>query len=231
MSRTQESQDQFLKYRWEFLRRNEDYQNDYKEVERVFHKNDCSLDHYWIASISVPTDICAKWDINHPVDPSRSYDEYYFEALSNKALDSLHGKLALTRDDPIHEVGALDFFRFKGLEPEAIEEELMKEFLETKKCMIEINLRHSKTKIIDAVKQHIDAKQSLLEQEGALEKDDKYSSKKRYDNYDYYLAVYDLRKQGTSWSKIQKAMDLNSIQTARDYYKAAKKLIDTGLSP
>jgi hypothetical protein len=53
MSRTQESQDQFLKYRWEFLRRNEDYQNDYKEVERVFHKNDWSLDHYWIASISV----------------------------------------------------------------------------------------------------------------------------------------------------------------------------------
>ncbi len=117
MSEANEGQDQFLKYRWEFLRRNEGYRKDYEEVEKFFRENDCSLDHYWIAPISVPTDICSKWDINHPVDPSRSYDEYYFEAFSNKALDSLHGKLAPTWDDPIGEVGAFDFFRFKGLEP------------------------------------------------------------------------------------------------------------------
>jgi hypothetical protein len=218
------------------LRRNEGYRKDYKEVEKFFRENDLNLDHYWIILPRVPVEICSKWDINHPVDPSRSYDEYYFEALRSEALDSLHSKLAPTWDDPIGEVGALDFSRFKGLEPDEIEDELMKEFLETKKCMIEINLRHSKTKIIEAVKQHIDDKQSLLEHKGALEKDDKYSSKKRYDNYDYYLAVYDLKNAGRSWSQVREALRMNEIgsaeiQTARDYYKAAKKLVSEGLSP
>ena len=231
-----EGMDKFLKYRWEFLRRNEGYRKDYKEVEKFFRENDLNLDHYWIILPRVPVDICTKWDLNHPVDPSRSYDEYYLEALRSEAVDSLHGKLAPTRDDPVSKVGALDFFRFKGLEPEAIEDELMKEFLKTKKYMIEINLRHSKTKIIEAVKQLIDDKLSLLEHEGALEKDDKYSSKKRYDNYDYYLAVYDLKEAGRSWSQVREALRVKGIktaeiQTARDYYKAAKKLVTMGLSP
>ena len=235
MSRADEGQDQFLKYRWEFLRRNEYYQKDYQEVERVFRENEYSLDHYWIVlPSSLPVEICSKWDINHPVDPSRSYDEYYFEALRSEALETLHSRLAPTWDDPIREVGAFDFFRFKDLDPEEIEDELMKEFLETKKCMIEINLRHSKTKIIEAVKKHIDEKQSLLEQENALKKDDKYSSKKRYDNYDYYLAVYDLKEAGRSWSQVREALRVNGIesaeiQTARDYYKAASKYVKDGL--
>ena len=110
---------------------------------------------------------------------------------------------------------------------EEIEDELMKEFLETKKCAIEINLRYSKARIIEAVKKLIDDKHSLLEAESTLTKEDKYSSKKRYDNYDYYLAVYDLRKAGRSWSQVREALRMNEIgsaeiQTARDYYKAAK---------
>lgn len=226
-----EGMDRFLKYRWEFLRRNEDYQRDYKEVERVFSENDYSLDDYWIVlPSSIPVEICSKWDINQPVDPSRSYDEYYFEALKSEALETFHSRISPTWDDPVRGVNALDFFRFKGLEPDEIEDELMKEFLKTKKCMIEINLRHSKTRIIEAVKQLIDEKQSLLESEDTLTKEDKYSSKKRYDNYDNYLAVYDLRKEGKSWSKIQRAMDLNSIQTARDYYKAAERLVKEGFT-
>jgi hypothetical protein len=230
-------QDQFLKYRWEFLRRNEDYQKDYEEVERVFRENEYSLDHYWIVlPSSLPVEICSKWDLNHPVDPSRSYDEYYFEALRSEARETLHSRISPTWDDPVREIGFGVFRRLRDLDPEEIDDKLMKEFLETKKCMIEINLRHSKTKIIEAVKQLIDDKLSLLEHEGALGKDDKYSSKKHYENYDYYLAVYDLKESGRSWSQVREALRVNGIktaeiQTARDYYKAAERLVSEGLSP
>jgi len=47
--------------------------------------------------------------------------------------------------------------------------------------------------------------------------------------YEKYLKVWDLReKEGKTWSQIQKALNLNSIQTARDYKKSADKLINDG---
>lgn len=231
-----EGMDRFLRYRWEFLRRNEDYQKDYKEVERAFRENDYNLDDYWILlPPSLPVEICSKWDINQPVDPSRSYDEYYFDALRSEALETFHSSISPNWDDPVRGVNALDFFRFKGLEAQEIHDELTKEFLETKKCMLEINLRHSKARIIEAVKQYIDDKQSLLETEDALKKHDKYSSRKHYDNYDHYLAVYDLREAGSSWSELKKALRMNGIltaqvQTARAYHKTAEKLVKEGFS-
>ena len=35
-------------------------------------------------------------------------------------------------------------------------------------------------------------------------------------------------KEKKSWSQIKETAKLNSIQTARDYYKAARKLIEEG---
>jgi len=230
-----EGMDRFLKYRWEFLRRNDEYQQDYQEIERVFRENDCSLDHYSIAPISVPTNICSKWDVNHPVDPSVSYDEYYFEALKNEAIDFLHWRLAPFSDDRVRELGSKDFARYKDLDPDEISEKLLQKFLEDKKQIIEINLRYSKAKLLEAIKQEIDTLQTLLEYEGALKKEDRYGSKLHYDNFDYYLAVYDLKEAGRSWTQVREALRVNGIKaaeihTARDYYKAAKGLVEEGLS-
>jgi hypothetical protein len=235
-----EGMDKFLRYRWEFLRRNNDYKKHYQEMESFFRENDLSLNDYatvvYISAINIPfTDICLKWDIRRPFDPNRSYDEYYFEALRHKDVDTLHGLLAPTTDDPVCEAIALDFVGFEGLDLEEIDGRLTNKFLETKKCMIEINLKYSKARIIEAVKQLIDDRQSFLERKNALTKEDKYSTKKRYENYDYYLAVYDLKKAGKSCSQTRKALHMNGIesaeiQTAMDYYKAAKKLVKEGFS-
>lgn len=46
------------------------------------------------------------------------------------------------------------------------------------------------------------------------------------DLYKTYLRVWDLReKENKSWRQIQRALDLNSVQTARDHYNAVKILI------
>jgi len=53
----------------------------------------------------------------------------------------------------------------------------------------------------------------------------KYEQKYHFDNFDDYLKVYDLRKQGVSWSKIKLKLGLNSVQTARNHFKSACDLI------
>jgi hypothetical protein len=54
-------------------------------------------------------------------------------------------------------------------------------------------------------------------------------TKLHYDNFDDYLKVYDLRQEGKSWSKIKELLNLNSLQTARNYHRAACERIEKGL--
>jgi hypothetical protein len=58
----------------------------------------------------------------------------------------------------------------------------------------------------------------------------KYKQKKlHFGNFDVYLKVYDLREKKISWAKIAKKLGLNSIQTARNHYKAACEIIEKGI--
>jgi hypothetical protein len=54
-------------------------------------------------------------------------------------------------------------------------------------------------------------------------------TKLHYDNFDDYLKVYDLRQEGKSWSKTKELLNLNSVQSARNYYRAACERIEKGL--
>jgi len=68
--------------------------------------------------------------------------------------------------------------------------------------------------------------------ETVREKKRLYEPKYHFDNFDEYLQVYDLREHdGMSWSKIKKKMGLWDIIVARNYYKAACKLIENGIDP
>ncbi len=57
----------------------------------------------------------------------------------------------------------------------------------------------------------------------------KYEKKYHFDNFDDYLKVYDLRNKRITWAKITSELKLNSIQTARNHYKAACEIIDKGI--
>jgi len=56
-----------------------------------------------------------------------------------------------------------------------------------------------------------------------------YEPKYHFDNFDIYLQVYDLKKEGKSWSEITSNLNLNSIQTARNNFNAADKIINEGI--
>ena len=56
-----------------------------------------------------------------------------------------------------------------------------------------------------------------------------YKKKYHFDNFDEYLKVYDLREKDVSWAKITSKLGLNSVQTARNHYKAACEMINKGV--
>lgn len=61
------------------------------------------------------------------------------------------------------------------------------------------------------------------------QRNQKYTKKYHFDNFDDYLNVYDLRKKKVSWANITSELGLNSIQTARNHYKAACYIIEKGI--
>lgn len=66
--------------------------------------------------------------------------------------------------------------------------------------------------------------------EHVRKKKQQYEPKYHFDNYDQYLKVYDLKKSGLNWYQIVDKLKLNDIQTARNYYNTARKLIERGIT-
>ena len=62
-----------------------------------------------------------------------------------------------------------------------------------------------------------------------IERQKPYKTKYHFDNFDKYLQVYDLKKEGKSWAKIASTLNLNSDQTARNHYNAACEIIEKGV--
>lgn len=60
-------------------------------------------------------------------------------------------------------------------------------------------------------------------------KQKQYEPKYHFDNFDLYLQVYDLRKEGKSWAEIKKRLNLNSVQTARNHHRSACEVIEKGI--
>lgn len=58
----------------------------------------------------------------------------------------------------------------------------------------------------------------------------KYLQKYHFENFDLYLQIFDLREDGESWKKITSTLKLNDIQTARNHYKSACKMIEKGIT-
>lgn len=105
-------------------------------------------------------------------------------------------------------------------------------------CTLKVDLRYSKRKIMKELKSKIDKWHSIYREdlkEGVVEKSETFNSvsgniPSDLDDYAQYLKVWSLREEEKkSWSQIQKELDLNSVQTARNCYKAASKLIREGV--
>jgi hypothetical protein len=267
MSLDDQGQDQFLNYRWEFLRRNQDYIEEFEELVAILEEK---YDGVWRSDFGTmsqeETDFCIKWKIGQPISPRigiKNLKEIPDLTPTGReiALRNLYHQLQPIRD--LIPVGDHTFYFQPGKAVRLLDYDL-EELTDKGKIRmeIEVNLNGSKRMIMREFGKHMDKwadfymetiTELLREAEAKNRRDQistdqetnklddllskelkerkkKFNRKMHYDNFDNYLAVYDLRREGKSWSKIQKALDLNSIQTARDHYESAKKLIRKGLS-
>lgn len=306
----------WIKYRWEFLRRNVEYVEDFRRLQTTLNKiksaaESSSLDsdielsersHYWntimvvdgirICMTSpqrgiltpVEKDFCMKWNISEPVDPSKSYDQYFTIELKElkKALEegrcgdlnkvrseidnvdtcSLYWKLRPLVDIPIIELDAYSIDTREIQEPVKTEYFYTRNLADAGKIKVEIDLNYSKTRLVRELETSLTrwqilyreacfascaekllrdqrfASLDLFEKWSRIEqicenefnrRKRRYKGRSRFDNYDEYVKVYDLRERGKSWATIQKTLNLNSVDTARDYYNAALKLVKESL--
>ena len=76
-----------LKYRWEFLRRNKEYQKDYRYITINLKVADIIRNQYPKHLVNEALSILSKWDLLNPIPPGLS-----FNALleSDKKLKSFH---------------------------------------------------------------------------------------------------------------------------------------------
>jgi hypothetical protein len=231
---------------------------------------------------------CEKWNISEPVDPRKSYEEYFdYElrelrrAIEEGRVDgvdwhrnridkvdtcSLYWKLRPINDRPIKELDAYHDYTYHLQEPVRISHYYLDDkVVQEGRLRLEINLNLSKARLMKEFDIMVtwwlkEYQKSFCEdyfpnkianelgydreykmplrnrveagakaQREFKKRKAKYRRQRRFENYDEYLKVYDMRKIGKSWSKIHEALKLYSIQTARDYYKAAAKLVEQGV--
>jgi len=201
-------------------------------------------------------DFCNKWNIYSPLDPRFSYDEYtrgYRRTMSASLeaifqdyppmrqvggykLKKIGGRIESQPSEKLFNDGELTIIIDLNYSKKKLREEFNR-FLDYWKAHYE-RLRKDlfiddfcKTRNISSPG-HLD-ETTRREAENLYKKNlkrerTKFRQKLHFDNFDSYLVVYDLRQEGRSWSKIVRAgvEGVNSIQNARDYFRAAHRLIE-----
>jgi transcriptional regulator len=231
-------------FKWEFLRRNHEYQRDYKGLMREFgpwfRKHGYWYDHavtyaktefQFLCTVIAPKFkvICTRWEITDPFPPdwqfttsgTRQYRPYYEALLPTYPGQSLHGEVWDIAESLSRDV-------------------LLKQIKESTKARRSVPDRYLALKI-DLAKP--------LSSQFSFAKDLAVKCKKNYDRahpqppeylpafrrrldlYATYLKVWDLRAQGEKWEVIGAQLfpsEPRRAQRALDTFKRAQELIHGG---
>jgi hypothetical protein len=206
--RDPESDRQYARYRWEFLRRNPEYIKDFENLQKKIEKSGFyppNGPHLEEAAF------CDKWRVTVPLSP-------YF-GFNRKGNAPLPFPVSW-EDDMYAQVETL-FFEDGDWPPVLI---YGKGLDDKNGLTVRIDLRYSKNEI--------------LKELGAILKEHHKGSSKakpkyRFDKLDTYLKVYDLRNEGKSWAQIADAIGEDpklgkdsAITTVRNYHQSAVTFIE-----
>jgi len=244
----------YVKYKWEFLRRNPKYIDDWEKLQNI-------LEHKYkdwyppFGKIPEEYDFCKKWKIWNPFPPENSYDDIIrigrgikvnengsFEDIDAKTTeDILKGEFDLKKmmyndmfpefllNRPFTFIDGWDYEHDGDFLHRHVSDHLTK----TGELTVKIDLNYSKKRLIDDFKILINGWKFLYEDSLSKpelkKRNKKYGKKFHFDNFDLYLQVYDLKQEGMSWAKIKSTLNLNSAQTGRNHHKAASELIEKGV--
>jgi hypothetical protein len=103
---------------------------------------------------------------------------------------------------------------------------------ETGLFTVRINLAYTKNRILRELETILTELKTLYHGYLKESKQEEHTQRRKLhlNYYEDYLEVYDLRQEGKSWSEITTLLDLNTIQTARNHYRAACERIEKGLN-
>ena len=200
-----------LKYRWEFLRRNKEYQKDYRYITINLKVADIIRNQYPKHLVNEALSILSKWDLLNPIPPGLS-----FNALleSDKKLKSFHMDSLFVNDFAIDMYDSPDSLSQKDL------------YIKGSLVRIYVNMRFPKEKILDEFELLVDKWQKPLKKMMKKVFHDKPEKRLQINQYEKYLKVYDSHRKGMSMSQLAKKFYPGYIESSGKDYAERKILRD-----
>ena len=212
----------YARFKWEYLRRNPDYQKDFDELARTFLIPYHSFDDYlyclaWNLSDEVEEEREAfhkKWKLKFPINFMYSYDEIpdhhvkwslFFWARGDDASKERHG--------PVEVAGEYDFlmdlwfdsltWKEKGFDPNGTENDwsrFIEQYKKGTELTLNIDLEYDKKVILAGIRiwlDFIDKGKRFITLEGPPSR-----QRQSFKLYPIYLQVWDLRQQSRTFHDI-----------------------------
>lgn len=200
-----------LKYRWEFLRRNKEYQKDFAYITGTLKVTDIIRNRYPDSLVHKVLNILVKWNLLNPISP-----ELPFNALikSDKKFKSFYLDSLVVNELAID--GSLD--------PDS----LSREDLYVKGSMVElcVDMKFPKEKILDEFELLVDKWQKPLKKMIKAFPNSEPEKRLQVNQYEKYLKVYDAHRKGMSFAKLAKKFYSGYIESSGKDYAERKVLRD-----
>jgi len=200
-----------LKYRWEFLRRNKDYQNDYGHIILKLNGMDFFKNSYPEALRQKVFEILLKWDLLSPISPRLSFNELL---ESDRKLKSIYIDSLAVNEFAIDCTESPDSLNQKDL------------YMKGSMLKMYVDMRFPKEKILDEFELLVDRWQKPLKK--MIKKLPRATPEKRLqlNQYEKYLKVYDHYKKGISMAKLAKKFYPGYVESSGKDYAERKVLRD-----
>ena len=200
-----------LKYRWEFLRRNKDYQNDYRHIILKLNGMDFFKNSYPEALRQKVFEILLKWDLLSPIFPRLSFNELL---KSDRKLKSIY----------IDSLAVNEFAIDCSESPDSLNQKDL--YIKGSMLKMYVDMRFPKEKILDEFELLVNRWQKPLKK--MIKKLPRARPEKRLqlNQYAKYLKVYDHYKKGMSMAKLAKKFYSNYIGLSGKDYAERKVLRD-----
>ena len=235
-------------FKWEFLRRNEDYQKDYAAFEAQFGAWFRENGYWW--SRNGPTysrqawfffctqvapaakGICKRWGVSNPFDPSWVFDAAgvrsergsrvsmpFFPSTDDHRewdLEAVDPALFPTEEEQINEL-------LKGVPDTIGAEPTWRGMNDRRFIRVEIDITKPNETSIAEVQRRIDLARSLYESHVGPLPDYRKKPRLRLDQYESYLKVWELRKEGKTFEQIAREVFPREMENAGRFSPGAKK--------
>jgi len=200
-----------LRYRWEFLRRNKEYQRDYARITVTLGVTDIIRNKYPEQLVHKVLEILSKWDLLNPIPPKLS-----FSALlkSDKKLRSFHMDSLLVSGFAIDIYDSPD-----SLSPEKL-------YVNGSMVKLYVDMRYPKEKILDEFTLLVDNWQKRLRKMRKKLPFAEPEKRLQLNQYDKYLKVYDHHRKGMSMAKLAKKFYPGYIESSGKDYAQRRVLRD-----